>query len=458
VVRIKKPKIKVLYPADITTDQSYEIYAKYVHSFEVLSKDFDVEIVGRIKEDVFKKLYPNSLPYVYFFDSEIFSRNLSREEIDKAEQYVGLSFNYMFFSNQKRWYWLNKSGLDEKVARYVYAWQELLKDTDVIIPTLDNLFYMHTAERVAERMGIKVIKMIRGRLVNDSLIFWNINNQPIYYKSRSKEGIAEKFVDRTLKQKTNVKIDKTAINKTENLLFRFVNMPKKLFLLVEDKDRALDADIPSLLPKYIRLFSMGMRYLLYPSLHSLLFENSRKEDYFLFPLHYEWEAQLAYREPFINQLKLAKQISEILPRNTYLYIKVHPHWKNADQSFLEALNLKRQKNIRLIHPSENTTELIRNSLGVIILNSTVGYEALLLRKPLIVLGHEAYREVGIDVKDMNMLPRVLMSVKNGEYRVDTQNYHRFLRKYTSNIFSTDDPKKIASELKEVITWMLSRSE
>lgn len=449
-----KPKIKIIYPPDITTDESGPLYTMYLRALERLSDDFDVEVVGRMPEEAFRKGNSTTLPYVDFFKSAAFSRKLSQKEVEDAENYLGLPFNFILFANQKRWHWLCKPGLFEKAARDVYAWKDLLKDTDIIIPTVDNLFFIYSAEGVAERLGVKVFKIIRGRLVNDSLIFWNKDNLPIYYKTSYGGDIAEKFIARAIGQKTNVKIAETAIIKTENLRKRLMDAPRKFMMLFQNNRADVDADIPALIPKYKRLISMGFRLLIYPKLHALFFERPKKEAYFLFPLHYEWEAQLAFREPFINQLGLAKQISEILPSNTYLYIKVHPHWKNADQSLRAVYELRKAKNVRFIHPEENTTDLVRNSLGVIIINSTVGYEAILLKKPLVVLGHEAYKEAAIDIKDMAELPTTLARIKSGDYKVDAARYENFLKKYAGNITSTNDLEKFTHELKNVILWVL----
>ncbi len=450
-----RPKVRLLYPPDITTVEFGVLFSLYLKALEKLSKEgFDVGVIGRMPESAFRKTYDTSLSYLDFFKSGQFSRKLSQKEVEDAETYMGLPFNYILFANQKRWHWLSKPGLYEKAAREVYAWKDALKDTDVILPTLDNLFFLYSAERVADRMGVKIIKPIRGRLVNDSLIFWDKDNLPIYYKTDYGGDIAEKFTARALSQKTNVKIAETAIIKTENLRKRLMDVPRKFKLLFQSNRAGVDADIPAFIPKYKRLISMGLRLLVYPKLHALFFERPKKEAYFLFPLHYEWEAQLAFREPFISQLGLAKQISEILPSNTYLYIKVHPHWKNADQSLRAVYGLRKAKNVRFIHPEENTTDLVRNSLGVIIINSTVGYEAILLKKPLVVLGHEAYKEAAIDMKDLAELPKTLARIKSGEYKVDATHYENFLKKYAGNITSTNDPEKFTHELKNVILWVL----
>lgn len=95
-----------------------------------------------------------------------------------------------------------------------------------------------------------------------------------------------------------------------------------------------------------------------------------------------------------------------------------------------------------------------NSMGVIIINSTVGCEALLLKKPLIVLGHETYMEVGVNMKDLSALPVLLSSIKTGEFRVDAAAYDAFLKKYAGHIIPIADKARFASELKAATFWPL----
>ncbi len=191
--------------------------------------------------------------------------------------------------------------------------------------------------------------------------------------------------------------------------------------------------------------------MIYPTLHKLFFEHIKEgEKFFLLPLHYEWEAQIALREPFLNQLDLAKKIAQVLPQGTKLYVKVHPHWKNADQDLGPVRELKKIPGIKIIHPNENTMDLIEKSVGVIVINSTVGYEALTLNKTLIVVGHEIYRNAGIEVRDLNKMPEVLVKVKSGELKRNEQEIEEFLKIYTSHVIFREGNEQFTEEFRNVI--------
>lgn len=420
----------MLYPPDTSTKEVNELHLLYFRALERCGHD--VEIIGRITEKQFRETVPTSLPYRNFFECGDFEKDVNIEE---AEEFISIPFKHVFNSNFKRWGWY--CGDAQKAARYVPVWKEILKGTDILIPTLDNLFFIYSAIGVAERMNIRIFKFIKGRLIDDSVIFWNKHNQPIYYRQDGTETYG-KFMERNEKKKI------VRPGKKIDLIKGILSIPRKIYEL----ENEFDVDIPSVDSKYSVLFERNIRTRFWPKLHSIRFEKPREEKYFLYPLHFEWEAQLAYREPFISQLEMARILCECLPANTYLYVKAHPHWKNCDQSFEFIDQLKRwNNNIRIIRPEENTTDLIKNSLGVIVINGTIGYEAIAQKKPLIVLGHEAYKSVAIDMKDLTLLPRILLKIKAGEYKIDEIAYERFLKRYSSIVVPTDDFEKFATEVK-----------
>ena len=74
-------------------------------------------------------------------------------------------------------------------------------------------------------------------------------------------------------------------------------------------------------------------------------------------------------------------ISIPLPNNLIKFKKHHCDYKA----------IKKCRNVRLINPSENTYELMKHAEGIITLGSTVGYEAFLMKKPVIIVGEPWYR-------------------------------------------------------------------
>lgn len=120
----------------------------------------------------------------------------------------------------------------------------------------------------------------------------------------------------------------------------------------------------------------------------------RKEKYFLFPLHIlnEWCDYPWMGLKYPNMIELIKECADCLPLGTKLYVKEHPSLF-PQKSIKHFLAIKRIRNVRLIDRNENTYALIRNSEGVITLGSTIGWEAFLIGKPVIILADVWYRHL-----------------------------------------------------------------
>jgi len=114
------------------------------------------------------------------------------------------------------------------------------------------------------------------------------------------------------------------------------------------------------------------------------------KDFFLFPLHFQPEASTSvYATYYCDQLNTIKNIALTLPLPYKLYLKEHPVAVGTrPKSFYN--KLKEIPNVVLISPYESTEKLIRNSLGVVTLTSTMGMEAALAGKPVYVLGSVFY--------------------------------------------------------------------
>lgn len=119
-------------------------------------------------------------------------------------------------------------------------------------------------------------------------------------------------------------------------------------------------------------------------------EPEKSENFFIYPLHYHPEASTSVWAPdFVDELSTIKSIAFRIPTTHKLYVKEHPSAVALQP--LEFYNqLRAMPNVRLIGPDYPTKQLIRQSEGVICVTSTVGYEAAILNKPVIVLGNVFY--------------------------------------------------------------------
>ena len=115
-----------------------------------------------------------------------------------------------------------------------------------------------------------------------------------------------------------------------------------------------------------------------------------KEDFAFFPLQFEPEMASSLFSPFYqDSLWLAKQIARSLPIHFKLYVKEHPSmFSYRTRAFYK--ELKKIPNVKLINPSEMSFGITQKSKIVITAVGTAGWEAVLMRKPVITLGDAFY--------------------------------------------------------------------
>ena len=148
-------------------------------------------------------------------------------------------------------------------------------------------------------------------------------------------------------------------------------------------------------------------------LNALLYSDfdstARSARYVYFPFHVQLDYALTIRCPeYLNQLALVDYVCSILPSGVSLYIKEHPASIGGfGYGELRRL-LRRHANLRLIHPSVNSYDLAENARLVVTINSKAGAEALVMGKPVIVLGDAFYTHSGLAAYVAN--PRQLEDV------------------------------------------------
>lgn len=122
-------------------------------------------------------------------------------------------------------------------------------------------------------------------------------------------------------------------------------------------------------------------------------ELSKLERFVYYPLHVPGDMALTLRSPqFLDQLGLIDYLVRNLPNGYKLAIKEHPAMMGAvDAGRLKRL-LKRYDQLALINPAENNFDVLSRCEAVISVNSKSGAEAILLGKPVLVLGDAFYRD------------------------------------------------------------------
>lgn len=115
-----------------------------------------------------------------------------------------------------------------------------------------------------------------------------------------------------------------------------------------------------------------------------------RDSFYLYPLHFHPEASTSVNSRwYVDEYPVIKNIAFSLPPGTWLYVKDHlSAFAYPKRDFYR--KIAALPNVRLIRPNENLKELIPLSIGLITQTSTAGYEAIILGKPVWVLGDVFY--------------------------------------------------------------------
>lgn len=143
--------------------------------------------------------------------------------------------------------------------------------------------------------------------------------------------------------------------------------------------------------------------------------------FILYPIHFHPEASTSVWAPdSLDELSTIRSIAFKLPLGVKLFVKEHPSAVGLQRvDFYEQLS--HMPNVVLLSAGVQTKVLIRRSLGVVCVTSTVGFEAASLGKPVVTLGNVFYGYFPNvkRISGMTELPKALrwmidMPVSSGE--------------------------------------------
>lgn len=161
--------------------------------------------------------------------------------------------------------------------------------------------------------------------------------------------------------------------------------------------------------------------------------NELNDAYYVYPIHYHPESSTSilapdYTSEYVNIINIANK----LPFGHFLYVKDHISAKGIHPySFYKKICAL--PNVKLIDSNVNIKSLIRNSLAVITINSTAGYEALLLNKKVFIFGRVFY-ECFPNVVKLECFKDLVTSLKDLHFEeCDMSKWFIAYKKYTVNL-------------------------
>lgn len=152
------------------------------------------------------------------------------------------------------------------------------------------------------------------------------------------------------------------------------------------------------------------------------------QEFFYYPLHVDPEASTMVMSPLhTDQLAVIETLAKSLPPGAVLVVKEHlPMLGKRPRGFYRKISFIPR--VVLISPYYNSHELITKSEGVVVIAGTAALEALLLKKPLIVIGDSPFLAIESGVIHepcLCNLPVAFKRLENLE-KVDDSSLIRFI--------------------------------
>jgi len=180
-----------------------------------------------------------------------------------------------------------------------------------------------------------------------------------------------------------------------------------------------------------------------------------EEKYFFFPFNVEAESELFIRNrQFADQINLIEQLSGAVPQGYKLYVKPHPG-KEGHLSLGAYNRLKNLRNVVLMDPRKNSFDLVNNSVGAIMIASTVGLESYIMGKPTCILGNWPYVEYGNFVRPGNPKDAFSELLQFDQVKIDPVKFVQNVYKDTvdgSLYAGQEDFKALVNSLFTMIPW------
>ena len=129
-----------------------------------------------------------------------------------------------------------------------------------------------------------------------------------------------------------------------------------------------------------------------------------ESSFLYFPMHVQPERSTLLAAPFYtNQLEVIRHIAKALPIDHILFVKEHPSqelrgWRKISE-YKEIMEIP---NVKLIHPSVKSDDLIKKASLVISIGGTSSFEAAFFKKPSIIFAELGYQQLSSVIRVKNI--------------------------------------------------------
>lgn len=351
-----------------------------------------------------------------FVFSEFFKNNSGKVILDS--DYEEMNLWEAYFSDYDRnvtHYKIKPKNIEyynDLFSNLVFFFSNILKEhniTDIIYENISNSF-AYFAYLVAKKNKIRYIGYLPSRLAGrfelQGEIYNNVEEFAYTYQKTSFEAQSAdvknfviNYLDIYRKDVPSYHVRNHPLSYDYPLKKLYLNS-KKVNLILNAikytinnyKDLKYNYQLENIFDHYFKLFKRQVKRRSTTKRVIKMFDNVDLNDiFYLMPLQFKPESSTSvwaknYTDDYNNILNICFN----LPVGTYLYVK--EHFVNLGLPELQYYKkLKEIPNLKLINPNEPNRPLINSSKAVIVLTSTMGFEALILGKKVITLGNIFYQ-------------------------------------------------------------------
>ena len=343
-----------------------------------------------------------------------------------------LASNERFFNKWNKYY---KFSSDEKLLileQECKLFEKILDEVqpDFLIIAQTTLHHNHLFYEICKARGIKVLMIRSSFFVGKHIIsseFDSIDNTQINGKFHfnSLVDIQNYLKKYDSTNKVKLELENLFASKTDFLkaILKFLvssntNVKTHYTYYGRSKFAVLKGTIFSIIKKRFRESFINK---------NLIRDIKNKKPLIYFPLQIEPERSLLIQAPnYTNQIEVITNIVKSLPAGYELYVKEHPanvfrEWRSVD----DYKKIMKLPNVKLIHPSVKSEDLIIKSSLVITISSTSGLEAAFHNKPSIIFADLDYSILPSvhKIKDIDELPYAIKTSLKKEVKSSDLNYY-----------------------------------
>ena len=364
-------------------------------------------------------------------------RNRARAaEVDRCvADYAGDNLSLLAYSDRILCHWPREKALGV-IVDYIRFWEDFIAryQIDAVMHYPSASIVARASYLAAKRMGKQYGVFQTAPLVDRDFTICDLNENWLWSEFVERYEHSCPPVTADMREQMARLVDRVLATKKRSIRIRKVTVRMlAAFAWCTLRDRRFD-----------RIETDEFRKLLIPFIRKipmLAFRYDRPDEndrFVFFPLHIAWDAQIATRNPmFANQMYLVETLSRAMPHGHWLYVKEHPY-NYGGEGIRRLRRMRKFSNVKIIHPETSSVDLIRKASAVAVINSTAGWESVLLKTPVISFGRTFYARFSHThvVEHMGSLPDILQEVLVGRRGELPRGYQDDWERFVWSVVST----------------------